>query len=66
MYVCMYVYIYIYIYIYIPRYRISNLGRVKNFQFHMSPRTVMGPTQPPFQWVPRLFPREGGGKAGGV
>jgi hypothetical protein len=35
-----------------PRGRSSSPGRVKNFLFSTSSRPALGPTQPPFQWVP--------------
>jgi hypothetical protein len=34
-----------------PRDRSSSPGRVKNFVFSASSRPVLGPTQPPIQWV---------------
>jgi hypothetical protein len=33
------------------RDRILSPGRVKNFLFSTAPRLVLGPTQPPLQWV---------------
>jgi hypothetical protein len=33
----------------------SNPGRVKNFLFSISPRPVLGPTQPPFHWILRAL-----------
>jgi hypothetical protein len=35
-----------------PRRRNSSPGRGKIFLFFMSSRPVVGPTQPPIQWVP--------------
>jgi hypothetical protein len=36
----------------------SNPSKVKNFLFSMSSRLVLGPAQPPIQWVPvALSPR---------
>jgi hypothetical protein len=37
------------------RGRSSSPGRVKNFLFSTSFRPVLGPTQPPIQWVPRAL-----------
>jgi hypothetical protein len=34
-----------------PRGRSSDLGGVKSFHFSISSRPVLGPTQPPVQWV---------------
>jgi hypothetical protein len=57
---CTYV-AFIYIYIYLstfglrdgsPRDRSSSPGRGKKFLFSMSPRPVLGRTQPPIQWIP--------------
>jgi hypothetical protein len=35
-----------------PRDRSWSAGRAKNFLFSTSSRLVLGPTQPPMQWVP--------------
>jgi hypothetical protein len=35
------------------RSRSSSPSRIKTFLFSMSSRPVLGPTQPPIQWVPR-------------
>jgi hypothetical protein len=35
-----------------PRDRSSSTGRIKNFLPSTSSRSVLGPTQPPIQWVP--------------
>jgi hypothetical protein len=41
-----------------PRNQISSPGRVKKFLFSTSSILVLGPTQPPVQWVPgALSPR---------
>jgi hypothetical protein len=34
-----------------PRGRILRLGGGKNFDFHVSSRPALGPTQPPIEWV---------------
>jgi hypothetical protein len=38
-----------------PRGRSSSSGRIKNFLFSTWSRPVLGPTQPPIQWVLGLF-----------
>jgi hypothetical protein len=35
-----------------PRGRSSSPGKVKHFLFSMSSKLILGPTQPPIQWVP--------------
>jgi hypothetical protein len=35
-----------------PRGRSSSPSRIKNFLFSTSSRPLLGPTQPPIQWVP--------------
>jgi hypothetical protein len=32
----------------------SSPGKVENFLFSTSSRPALGPTQPPFQWVPEV------------
>jgi hypothetical protein len=39
-----------------PRGRSSSPGRVKIFLFSTASRPVLGPTQPPIQWVPGAVP----------
>jgi hypothetical protein len=38
-----------------PRGRSSSPGRGKNFLISTSSRPVLGPTEPPIQWVPRVM-----------
>jgi hypothetical protein len=38
-----------------PRGQSSSPGREKNFLFSVSSRLVLGPTQPPIQWVPGVL-----------
>jgi hypothetical protein len=40
------------------RGRSSSPGGGKNFQFSMSSRPVLGPTQPPIQWAPGVLSPE--------
>jgi hypothetical protein len=39
-----------------PSFRSSSPGRDKIYLFSTSSRRVLGLTQPPFQWVPEVFP----------
>jgi hypothetical protein len=34
----------------------SSTGGVKNFDFSLSTRPALGPTQPPIQWLPGALP----------